>query len=249
MRNIIFVLCAMFAMLSPSFAEPTAFTSEYTENIEKVVHDYIEKNPQVVINALIKFKQQEMSKRELQTQTAIKDNARQIFGFDQGTTYGNEDATIKIVEFMDYRCKHCKNMASTLNEVLDKNHDVQIVVKQLPIFGGPSLFAAKAALAAANQNKFQDLHKALMQFNGELTDEKVLDIARSVELDIKTLKKDINSQNVEEFIKSNFELSQKLRIMGTPAFIVGKENSDQVFFIPGAVEAEQLLKLVDKVTG
>jgi protein-disulfide isomerase len=226
----------------------TGFSAEQVQAIQSIVEERLNQQPQLVVNALIKYKQQEMSKRELQTQSAIKENADSVFSSDLSCSFGKKDASVKIVEFMDYRCAHCKNMAPVLQDVLAKTDNVEVIVKQLPIFGGASLIAAKAALAARNQNKCQAFHEALFEAKDPLDKKTIFLIAKKLSLNVAKLKKDMESEEVEASIKANFELSQKLRILGTPAFIVGNESLDKIFFIPGATDKTRLLELVKQAS-
>ena len=117
----------------------------------------------------------------------------------------------------------------------------------MPIFAGTSLSAAKAAFAAANQDKFAAMHRALINESLPLTEAKILAIAKRIDLDLALFKRDMKSKAIDAKIKENFDLSQKLRIMGTPAFIVGKKGGDQVFFIPGGTTYDKLQTLIGRV--
>ena len=44
--------------------------------------------------------------------------------------------------------------------------NVRVVIKEFPILGDDSLFAARAALAAGKQGKYAEMHAALMTFKG-----------------------------------------------------------------------------------
>ena len=67
---------------------------------------------------------------------------------DRGTASGNPEATVKIVEFFDYRCPYCKVLAEMLRE-LQASHDIHVIYKEWPVLGEPSMLGARAALAAA----------------------------------------------------------------------------------------------------
>ena len=63
---------------------------------------------------------------------------------------GNPDGDVAVVEFFDYRCPYCKLMATRgLIETLEQDGNVRIVMKEFPILGDDSLYAAKAALASS----------------------------------------------------------------------------------------------------
>jgi protein-disulfide isomerase len=61
---------------------------------------------------------------------------------------GNAGGAITIVEFFDARCGYCRAMHATLEEMLRRNRDVRLVLKDMPILGPNSLLASRALLAA-----------------------------------------------------------------------------------------------------
>jgi protein-disulfide isomerase len=142
------------------------------------------------------------------------------------------------VEFFDYRCGYCKRQEGELKKLLQADADVRLVYKDLPILGPPSVFAARAALAARKQGKHEALHEALMATNEPLTEEVVLKVATQSGLDIPRLQKEMADPSVSEALDRNFQLQRALNIEGTPALIVGTE------FIPGAASLDTLKALV-----
>ena len=75
--------------------------------------------------------------------------------------------------------------------------------KDLPILGEPSRIAALAALAARVQNKHLAMHNALMEFNGKLDRDKIMEIAGSVGLDVAQLQKDMEDPKLKAMIERN----------------------------------------------
>jgi protein-disulfide isomerase len=75
--------------------------------------------------------------------------------------------------------------------VAKNNPDVRVVIKQLPILGPESKYAAKAATLAQQKNKFDSFDKQLMSQEKPLTIEKVNAVLRQSGLK----EKDLTSQN------------------------------------------------------
>jgi protein-disulfide isomerase len=113
-----------------------------------------------------------------------------------------------------------------------------LVYKELPILGPTSVFAARAALAAQKQGKYEALHAALMAMNERLSEQGVLQLAAQVGLDVARLEKDMTDPSVAAALDRNFQLQRALNIQGTPALVIGME------FIPGAANLETLKVLV-----
>ena len=76
---------------------------------------------------------------------------------------GPDDAPVVLVEFFDYGCGHCKDFAPELAEAVGAfPTDAVLYYKQFPLSSHPdSGPAAQAAIAAARQGKFDEMHKLL----------------------------------------------------------------------------------------
>lgn len=236
-------------------ADPaTPMSDAQKKEIEKVVHDYLISNPEVLLEASQALQQKQQQNMQQQAQSAIQENAAQLF---QGkyTTVGNLKGSVTIVEFFDYQCIHCKKMSPTLDSLVKKDSDLRIIYKEFPIFGKSSDFASKAALAAGMQNKYLAMHEALLKTDKRLDEQVIMDIAKSVGLNLQKLKTDMDSKEVTEILDTNRELAEKLHLMGTPAFIIASTPGGQFktgtepSFIPGAASEESLQELIKKAAG
>lgn len=127
--------------------------------------------------------------------------------------------------------------------MLKADGKVTIVYKKLPILGEVSRIAAYAALAARKQGKHAALHKALMEFRGKIDRARILEIAASVGIDVPQLEKDMEEAGVNQNIEHNLALASALGVRGTPAFVIGRQ------FVPGAVDADTLRKLIAEARG
>lgn len=122
--------------------------------------------------------------------------------------------------------------------MLRQDPNLRLVYKEFPILGPVSVTAAHAALAAQRQGKYDAFHAAMMEANGNITDEAVYRIAGSVGLDIDALKRDMGSPEIAQQIKENQKLAETLNIRGTPAFVIG----DKV--VPGVADISMLKSMV-----
>ncbi len=160
-----------------------------------------------------------------------------------------------VVEFFDYQCPHCVEMEPTIDGVMKANPDLRIVFKEFPIRGPMSEYAARASLAAEKQGKYLEMHNAIMQHAANLTTQSVLDLAKTLGLDVAKLKADMNDKSIDQQIKANTKLAQDLGLMGTPALFVAKTDvktstpATDIGFVPGQVDQTQLQQLIDKAKG
>ncbi|MDR1008775.1 MAG: DsbA family protein [Rickettsiales bacterium] len=167
---------------------------------------------------------------------------------------GDADGKVVIYEFYDFNCGHCKRAATTLTSVLESEKDVKVVLKNFPIFPQVSLIPARASIAAAYQGKGAEMYKALFNANlvPELGKDKITEkdlnekvkaivfgVASKAGLDVERLKKDMEKPEVDEEILRTRQLAEKLKIYGTPAFIVG----DQMF--KGAIDENTMREAIE----
>ena len=136
-----------------------------------------------------------------------------------------------MVEFFDYNCGWCKRAYPHLLAATKTDGDIRIVFKEYPILAPSSRQAARAALAAAKQGRYREMHDRLMRHRGALDETKILAIAAQAGLDIQKLKADMAAREVEAAIEANLALAGRLGIRGTPAFVIGSR------VIPGMMRA------------
>jgi len=192
----------------------------------------------VVTEALQEAERREQEAQQKRAAEAIRAHLAQLTQDPGNPVGGNPQGRVTIVEFFDYQCGYCKREAVELTKLLQTDSDIRLVYKDLPILGPPSVFAARAALAAQKQGKHEALHAALMATSEGLTEQSVLQVATQAGLDIAQLEKDMGDPSVAATLDRNFRLQRALNIQGTPALIVGTE------LIPGAAGLETLKALV-----
>lgn len=224
--------------------------SQKTE-VQKIIHDYLVNNPEVLIEASQALQQKQQQSMQQQAQAAILENAAQLFT-DKMTVVGNPKGSVTLVEFFDYQCIHCKKVAPVISELVKSNSNLRVIYKEFPIFGASSDQASRAALAAAMQNKYLAMHDALIKEEKRLDDKIINSAAESIGLDMAKFKADLTSKTVTDALDANRQLAEKLHLMGTPAFIIastpdGSFNKNSTpAFIPGAASKESLQELIKK---
>lgn len=142
---------------------------------------------------------------------------------DSPEVRGREDALITIVMFGDFECQHCRAVTSTIDEVLARHgDDVRLVFRHLPLenvhtWARP---AAKAALAAAEQDKFWAMHDALFERGNRLDADTIESAAREAGLDMVRYATDLASADIDRRLQRDVDTAAKFGIRGTPAFFV-----------------------------
>lgn len=256
--NLLTVGALTASLVSPALWADDTTVSTMSEaqkkEVEKVVHDYLVTNPEVLLEASQVLQQKQQKTMQQQAQSAIKENSDQLL---QGTTTvaGNPKGNVTVVEFFDYQCVHCKKMSPVVQGLIKKDSDLRVVYKEFPIFGKSSEVASRAALAAGMQGKYLAMHNALINVDKGLNDKIIMERAKIVGLNMKKFKVDMNSKEVTDILEANRALAEKLHLMGTPAFIVASTPNGQFkagtepSFVPGAASEESLQELIKKAAG
>ncbi|HEU0156952.1 MAG TPA: DsbA family protein [Stellaceae bacterium] len=231
-------LAAVAVAAGPQPARAGDITPAQRNEIDAIIHDYLMKNPQVLIDA-IKAAEDKLTKdADIKASQAVSAHRQEVFNDPQTPIAGNPKGDVAIVEFFDYRCPYCKKVEPELEALLKQDPKLRLVLKEFPILGPVSVTASHAALAAQRQGKYDAFHDAMMTARGNITDDTVYQVARSVGLDVDKLKRDMASPEVQDTVKKNMSLADALDVHGTPAFIIG----DRV--VPGAIDLPELKKYV-----
>ena len=148
---------------------------------------------------------------------------------------GNPDGDITIVEYSDYQCPYCKKIAPIVDQVVKDDGKIRLVLKDWPVLGDPSPYAAKLVIASKYQNKYEAAHNALIGKIGRLTEGVIDDTLAKAGVDVAKAKADYetNKASIDALLARNNDQAEALGFRGTPAFIVG------TFRVPGGLTAEQ----------
>src|SRR5207249_11163383 len=131
------------------------------QEIEKIVHDYLLREPEVLAEALRSLQQRQSSAAAQRAKQAIRDHQQALLS-DQGSPVeGNAQGKVTIVEFFDYRCVHCRRVACTIDNLMRSNASVRVIYKNFTVLGEPSVLAALAVVVGAQHDDGPKLHRAM----------------------------------------------------------------------------------------
>lgn len=224
---------------APARAEQAKTVDLPVEQIEKIVREYLLREPEVVYDALQELQRRQAEAAAVRQRAAIAENHGRLMDDPASPVGGNPDGDVTLVEFFDYRCAYCRRVVSSMRALLDEDGALRVVFKELPVLGPDSVRAAQAALASRHQDGYVPFHFALMAAD-DLSLEGIRAVARTVGLDPDRLEADMAAPEVKATIEANYALANELGIEGTPAFVIG----DQL--IPGAVDKARLEQLIEQ---
>lgn len=198
--------------------------------VEHIVHDYILEHPEILPQAM-----ENLQKREASAQLAgVRQSVETPF---PGAVLGNPQGTRTLVEFSDFACGYCRQSLPDVKQLIARNPDLRIVVRELPVISPHSPDAAKMALAAAEQGKYEAFHDA-MYAAGQVDPETIDAVAQKVGLDMARARRVAASPTVEDEIKRNLAMANRLGFTGTPSWIAGDN------LISGAVGMDRLAEAI-----
>ena len=207
------------------------------QQIKNIIEKYILENPEILIESLEKFTANQKEK-EKKSFVNILNNFYDTKVYESLPRIGNIDSKLIIVEFVDYNCGYCKKTLPTISKLMKNFDNIQIVFIDYPILSESSEIAARASLAANEQNAYFEYHTILLNNTKSINENILYKIAKELSLDIEKFKKDISSEKIKNNIIKNIKFANSLKIRGTPTFIIGKQ------ILPGAYDYEKLKKII-----
>lgn len=211
--------------------------------LRALILETIRSNPEVVMEAIEALQARDEQERAEAASAALQAQKGALQNDPNAVVLGNPDGDITIVEFFDYNCGYCRRVFPAVKELIAADDNIRVVMREWPILGEESVFAARASLASRNQGKYEEFHNALMAQQGRASQATVLSIADGLGMDIDQLRADMDGPEIDAHFSASQQLTQALGLNGTPAFVF----EDRL--VPGAIELEQMQELVSQLRG
>jgi protein-disulfide isomerase len=150
-----------------------------------------------------------------------------------GNSMGDPAAPVKVVEYSDFNCVHCKNfwVDQTDKFISDYVETGKVYFQYVPFsFISPTSFtAAEAVYCAMDQNMFWQYHDYIFaNYGAEFTSPMLKAIAQAVGLDMSTFNKCLNSGKYQLKVQQDLQTGQGQGVNSTPTFFVNGEKTDSV---------------------
>ena len=152
---------------------------------------------------------------------AAAERTRETIELGDAPVLGRRDAPVTIVIFSDFECPFCAKVEPRVSALFERYRgEVRLVFKNQPLpMHERATLAAKAALAADEQGKFWEYHRAL--FAKRALDRDSLEaLARELGLNVSRFRAAIDGDGVERRIGADLLEAQRLGVKGTPTFFV-----------------------------
>lgn len=143
---------------------------------------------------------------------------------------GGTNPTVTIVDYSDYQDLKSGLFEEQLNQLLMKHpEDVRVVSRVFPLIAvnDKAALAAQAAEAAAEQNKFWEVHNLLYAQQANWVSLSVQDFeqwitaqASALEMDVDQFKTDLKREDIVARIEKAWEDGQAMGLPGTPLVLI-----------------------------
>lgn len=209
--------------------------------VNGMVKKFIQENPKVILDSVEKHYQAEEAKaakaepKKFDLNDLEKADAalvKQVIDDKTNYSLGNAKGKFVIIEFFDYNCGWCKRTNAAMEEVIASpaGKNIRWIPIDTPIFGEKSEIIARYVLAAGEQGKYADMHKAVGEATGVVDEAALTEMAKKLKLNVKKLAADAKGEKITQKLASNDEFRRKLNISGVPMLIVdGRINRGALF--------------------
>ncbi len=135
---------------------------------------------------------------------------------------GPATAPVTLVEYSDFQCPFCKRAHPTVEQLLkDYGDKIRLVYRDYPLAMHQRAFPASiAARCAADQSKYWEYHRNLMEVNGDLSVDDFKKRAGDLGLDVTAFAACLDSKRHDAGVQASFDEGAALGVTGTPAFFI-----------------------------
>lgn len=260
------LLAAMVTSASVVCATGIFIYSQYIQKayvpeseIGKIAAQYLIKNPENLLKA--------GEALESQTENTKVDRlipfAPALLDTSVTPNYGPDDADVAVIEFFDYLCHYCQQVAPVVDQAIREEKGVKYYFKEYPIFAGSKPVSGQSAATGLlifdtyNGEAYLKYHNNLMAMTGsygraqrEFKDSDLHDLVVKSGFTSELTKE--QRLKYEQVISANMQLGEQMGITGTPGFIVmNKKNPTgaTTTLIPGSTDIGRLKAAIQKARG
>jgi protein-disulfide isomerase len=219
----------------PKQDRPQSTGAVDASTINPMIEDYLLGNPKILQRLSAALDAELKAERIAENRAALAELGPELYEADNQIVLGNPDGDVTLVEMFDYNCTYCRQSLPDIAALLDSDKNLRIILKEFPILSQDSIDAARVAVQVAEADvDYWSFHQALFTGRGQVDKAAALKAAADLGLNPITLEMGMKTPTVETAIQQSYKIADRLRITGTPTFIIGGE------VIPGAIGLEGL---------
>lgn len=178
---------------------------------ERIVHDYILNNPQIIPQAMEKLQADRVA-------ATINDQRGAIETPFSGAWAGAADGDVTMVVFTDYACTFCRASVADIDRLLREDRRLKVVFRELPILSADSEAAARLALSAARSGRYMSVHRALFA-SGSPDASARTTVASQFSIPADPAR--LADPAITREMRNNLQMARDLGFDGTPSWVIG----------------------------
>ncbi|MBI4252691.1 DsbA family protein [Candidatus Uhrbacteria bacterium] len=159
-------------------------------------------------------------------------------------TIGPDQATVTVVEFIDFQCPFCRAAHPTLARIMDeyKDRPVRFMFRHFPIISihPLALPASNASLCANEQKQFLPYYDILYTRQDEISLANLVIFAESLGLNLRQFNACLAEKRYESLIRQDVRDGLNLGLEGTPTWFINDTR------LVGAVPYEKLKEAIEQ---
>ena len=219
----------------PADAPPQSVAQLDAATLNPMIEDYLLNNPGILQRVSAALDAEVTATRKAETRSALAELQTVIYDDPGNVVLGNPQGDVTLVEMFDYNCGYCRQALPDLAELLDEDPNLKVILKEFPILSQASVDAARVAVLVSEAKvDYWAFHQTLFTGSGQNNKDTALEAARGLGLNPVMLELDMGTPEVTAVLDKSYMIAKKLKITGTPTYIIGDE------IIPGAIGIEQL---------
>ncbi len=139
---------------------------------------------------------------------------------------GPADAPLTLVEYLDFECPFCARATGAAREVREHFGDrLRYVPRHLPLDVHPhAILAGVAAEAAAEQDRYWDMHELLFERQARLERDDLIAYAAELGLDVERFTADLDDPALAQRLDRDLAGAEASGVRGTPTFFIGERR-------------------------
>ncbi len=148
-----------------------------------------------------------------------------------GLSVGDPNAPVKVTEYSDFNCIHCRNFWADQEESFYTNYvatgKVYFTYSPMAFISPTSFTAAEAGYCAMDQGKFWEYHDYIFaNFGADFNSPMLKAIAQKVGLNQNDFNKCLDGNQYQTKVQQDLSSAQSQGINSTPTFVVNGEKTD-----------------------
>ena len=236
------MVSVLFLLATQSFALDLSKMNETERSLlQDEIRLYLLENPEIIMEAVDVLRKKEQQAAIQSDFELVTKHEKAIFEDGFSFIGGNPNGDITLVEFVDYRCGYCKKAHNEVEKLLSADKNIRFVIKEFPILGEDSVELSKFALAVKiihGDEIYKLVHDILIKMKASPNKKAFNQIISNLNLNENLVKNAMESTEVSGMIAYTRALAEKLKISGTPTFVMNDE------LIRGYVPFDALIDII-----